>query len=197
MSGTLFLMILIAYLLGSIPFGYILARIYKIDIRKSGSGNIGATNVLRTLGPAAGGAVLILDILKGTLAVFLMQQVTSDPWLIIFAGLASVLGHTFPIFLKFRGGRGSATGLGILLGIAPDIFAGACLLVVAIVLLTGYVSVASIVTAVAVASAFIILQRPLPYTLVISAIALLLIIRHIPNIKRLINRTEPKVKLKK
>ncbi|MFH1683294.1 MAG: glycerol-3-phosphate 1-O-acyltransferase PlsY [Candidatus Margulisiibacteriota bacterium] len=190
---NIFLAIIFAYLLGSIPFGYIIPRIWNIDIRRYGSGNIGATNVLRTIGPVAGTIVFVLDLLKGAAAVFLAQQATQNPWLIILAGSAAVLGHTFPVFLKFKGGKGAATGLGFLLAVAPDIFLGALIIVILIVLITHYVSLASMITTILVTIAFYILKRPLPYVLVSGLISILITIRHIPNIKRLRKGTEPKI----
>ena len=185
--------ILLAYVLGSIPFGLIIARIFNLDIRKHGSGNIGATNVFRTLGPVAGVIVFTLDLLKGTLPVYLAVQITADPWLIILAGLAAVLGHTYSIFMKFKGGRGVATGLGILLGIAPEIFVGALIMGLLIILISRYVSLASICMPPLVTLALILLNKPLPYTIIAGLITVLIIVRHIPNIKRLVNGTERKI----
>ena len=187
------LIVLASYLLGSIPFGFLMARKQKIDIRKHGSGNIGATNVLRTLGPKFAATVFSLDMFKGTVAIYLARYFTDNAWLIILAGLAAVLGHTFPIFLKFKGGRGAATGLGILLGIAPDIFFFAFTLVVIIVAATRYVSVASMVTPLAVTVALWLLNRPVAYTTFAGAVSILIILRHIPNIKRLLRGKEPKI----
>lgn len=195
MSIPMLLVFIIGYILGSIPFGYLIPKIWNIDIRRFGSGNIGATNVFRTLGPIPGSAVFILDLLKGTLPVCFAQLITHNPWLIILTGLAAVLGHMFSVFLKFKGGRGAATGLGVLLGIAPDIFIGAAMLAVIIMYLTRYVSVTSMATSVLVAIIFLALKRPLPYNLAVGFIAILIIIRHIPNIKRLVNKTEPKITL--
>lgn len=193
MDLQILMVILLAYVLGSIPFGFIIAGIFNIDIRQHGSGNIGATNVFRTLGPAAGIIVFTLDLLKGTLPIYLALQVTNNPWLIIMAGLAAVLGHTYSIFMKFKGGRGSATGLGILLGIAPEIFLGAFIMVMILILVTRYVSVASLVTPPLVTLAFVLLNKPLPYSIVAGLITVLIIIRHIPNIKRLAAGTERKI----
>jgi len=187
------MVILLAYVLGSIPFGLIIARIFNIDIRRHGSGNIGATNVFRTMGPVAGIIVFTLDLLKGTLPVYLAAQITNNPWLIILAGLAAVLGHTYSVFMKFKGGRGAATGLGILLGVVPEIFAGALIMVILIILITRYVSLASISTPPVVTLALILLNKPLPYTIVAGLITVLIIVRHIPNIKRLVQGTERKI----
>lgn len=185
-----------AYLLGSIPFGYLIARIWNIDIRRKGSGNIGATNVFRTIGPLAGSLVFLLDLLKGALPVLLAKQLTANPWLVILVGIATVLGHTYPIFLKFKGGRGAATGLGFLLAVAPDIFIGALILVILIILLTRYVSLASIITSPLVTLAFFLLKRPLPYGLIAALVSVIIILRHIPNIKRLLAGTESRIGVK-
>jgi glycerol-3-phosphate acyltransferase PlsY len=112
-------LLLASYLLGSLPFGLIVAAFWRVDIRKYGSGNIGATNVLRTLGIVPGSLVFALDLLKGTLAVILAANYVTEPLLIVGCGLAAVLGHTFSLFLKFRGGRGAATGLGFCSGSRP------------------------------------------------------------------------------
>ena len=116
------IIIFIAYLLGSIPFGYLFARYKKIDIRQHGSGNIGATNVFRILGPQAGITVFILDMLKGTFAGYLSMHFSHNPWFFVICGFAAVIGHSYSVFLKFSGGRGVATGLGFLLAVAPDVF---------------------------------------------------------------------------
>lgn len=191
------LVFVITYLLGSIPVGYLIARYKKIDIRQHGSGNIGATNVFRTLGTNAGITVFILDILKGTLAVYLGMLVSHNPWFIIFCGLAAIIGHSFSPFLKFTGGRGVATGLGVLLGIAPDIFIFAFLFAALVIYVTRYVSVASILTVILVSFALIILGRPLPYCIIAALVSIFIIIRHIPNIKRLMSGSENKIGVKK
>jgi glycerol-3-phosphate acyltransferase PlsY len=190
---SIFLVIAGGYLIGSIPFGYLIAKIRHIDILNQGSGNIGATNIFRTFGPTLGISVFVLDLAKGAVPVYLAQQVTQDHWLILSAGVAAIIGHTFSIFLKFKGGRGSATGLGILLAVAPDTFLGAFLLVFLIILITRYVSLASIIVPPLVALTFLVLKRPLPYTLFAMLVSMLIIIRHVPNIKRLRAGTEPKI----
>ncbi|MFH1826778.1 MAG: glycerol-3-phosphate 1-O-acyltransferase PlsY [bacterium] len=183
----------IAYLLGAIPFGYLIARLQNIDIRRFGSGNIGATNVFRTLGPVPGIIVFGLDLLKGTLATHLVMQATPNPWLIIGGGALAVVGHSFPIFLNFKGGRGAATALGVVLAIAPDIFLAAAIVAATIIYITKYVSLGSMTTAVFVTGTLIYFQRPLPYSLVSALITALIIYRHIPNIKRLRAGTERKI----
>lgn len=187
------LIILAAYLLGSIPFGYLIPLFWQVDIRQQGSGNVGATNVFRTLGPLPGSIVFALDMAKGTLPILLAQNLTNNPWLIILTGFVAIIGHTFPVFLGFKGGRGVATGLGVLLGIAPEIFIGAVIIAALIILTTRYVSLASMVTAALVTIAFWGMQKPLPYTILAALVALLIIIRHRPNIKRLLAGTEAKI----
>lgn len=192
--NTQILLILgLSYLIGSIPFGYIIARIWNIDIRRHGSGNIGATNVFRTLGPFPGVLVFALDLLKGALAIYLISLITNRPEIIILAGLCAIIGHTFPIFLKFKGGRGAATGLGVLLGIAPEIFLAAIVVAILIIVITRYVSLASIITPILITIAFILFKKPLPYTIVVGLVAGLIVFRHIPNMKRLLNRTENRI----
>ncbi len=193
MNIQILLVLLASYFIGSIPFGYIIARIWKVDIRKHGSGNIGATNVFRILGPIPGILAFILDLLKGTLAIYLIFLTTNRPEIIILAGLCAIVGHTFPIFLKFKGGRGAATGLGVLLGIAPEIFLAAVVVVILIIVITRYVSLASIITPILVAIAFISFKKPLPYTIVVGLAAGLIVFRHIPNIKRLLKRQENRI----
>jgi glycerol-3-phosphate acyltransferase PlsY len=114
------LAVVIAYLLGSVPFAYIAGRLIKrVDIRKVGGGNVGATNVMREVGAAAGIAVLIADIVKGTLAVIIAQWFGVSQVIVFIAGFAAVVGHNWPIFIRFSGGRGGATMIGVFFGLAP------------------------------------------------------------------------------
>ncbi|MFH1361858.1 MAG: glycerol-3-phosphate 1-O-acyltransferase PlsY [bacterium] len=194
MQTKILLLIVSAYLLGGIPFGLLIAKLWKVDIRTEGSGNIGATNVFRTIGPLPGILVFVLDLLKGFAPVYFAIQTTANHWLIILIGATAIVGHTYPLFLKFKGGKGAATGLGVLLAIAPDIFAGAVITAFIIIYLTRYVSVGSIITVLLVTSAFVVLDKPLPYSLICLIVAILIIIRHIPNIKRLIAGKENKIR---
>lgn len=142
------LALVIAYLLGSIPSGYLAGRARGIDIRTVGSKNMGATNVFRTLGKGAGIGVMAADILKGVAAVVIARAITDDPWPLIAAGLA-IIGHVFPVWLKFKGGKGVATGAGVILGLTPIPFAILFVVWIAIVAATRIVSVASITCAAA------------------------------------------------
>lgn len=188
------LILCFAYLLGSIPFGVLIAKFKKIDIQTSGSGNIGATNVLRSVGLIPGILVFILDLLKGTAATYLAVLYLKEPLLIISVGFAAILGHLFPIFLRFKGGKGSAVGLGVLLAIAPDVFLISFILVALLIALTRYVSIASIFGSVTTVIIMFIFNKPLPYSIVTLFATCLIIYKHIPNIKRLLAGTEPKIK---
>ena len=194
------LVIILSYLFGSIPWGLVIGKVFfHKDIRKEGSGNIGGTNAGRILGKPAGIAVILLDALKGYFAMVLAYYLAKDA--IVFAGLASVIGHCFPIFVHFHGGKAVATTFGFFLGIATlvnghifwqFIFPVLCFLV--ILYLTKMVSLSSI-TAVfieAVVSIFINTNKLVPVAIFILWI--LLTYRHKSNIERIKNGTESKIK---
>src|SRR5829696_7827757 len=145
---TLVIIVIIAYLIGSIPFGYLIVR-RKIgaDIRQTGSGGTGATNVSRRVGKGAGVLTLLLDAAKGSVAVLIAKALAGDDWTIAVAAIAALVGHIFPVWLGFRGGKGVATGVGIFLVLAPVALLCAGVMFVAIVALTRYVSLGSITAA--------------------------------------------------
>ena len=197
MTGKVLLAALQAYSLGSIPFGYFFYRIRQGgDIRAIGSGNIGATNVLRGAGTAAGAATLVLDAAKGYLAVALAALLTGHaPKWTSLAALLAILGHVFPVFLKFRGGKGVATAFGAFLAIAP--FAVLCVAALFVVVAVGsrYVSLASIVAAAALPVVLIAYGGASPYVLATTLLgAALIISRHSSNIHRLLLGTESRIK---
>ncbi len=192
---------LLAYLLGSVPFGLLVARARGVDIRAVGSRNIGATNVFRCVGKPWGILTFVLDFLKGLIGASLIpclasrliaEEGTSAPTLALVGGAAAVIGHTWPIFAGFKGGKGVATGFGMLVAITPaavGIAFGAWLVVMAV---SRYVSLSS-VTAAAVLIALIWFPRfcgHLPTSIVITVIAAVVIVRHRSNISRLIKGTE-------
>ena len=201
------LLILIAYVLGSIPNALWVGKTFKnIDVREHGSKNTGSTNAARVLGAKLGIFTLILDILKGALPTYLgivlganlLTRITGiDKLDIIVIGMAAILGHTFSLFLKFKGGKAVATTLGVFLVLVP--YAILILLVVFFVIfgLTKYVSLASIVSAVALPITVYLTTRHIPLTILGIIIGLLVIIRHKENIKRLINGTESKLTFSK
>ncbi|HHX88083.1 MAG TPA: glycerol-3-phosphate 1-O-acyltransferase PlsY [Firmicutes bacterium] len=192
---TGFFSIAAAYLLGSIPFGYLAGRLVKQDdIRNYGSGNIGATNVLRLLGPAAAGLVLILDIAKGSTAVWLARALTGEDQYCLMAAMAVLVGHCWPLFLGFKGGKGTATGLGILFALVKAPVWGGILIFAGVVMgITRYVSLVSILAAVVFPFLLWGFKYPPGYIYAGTAMSMLVIIRHRANIRRLINGTEPRL----
>ncbi len=186
--------LLLAYIFGGIPFGLIIAKLSRgVDIRRLGSGNIGATNVLRVVGWKAGLVVLLLDAAKGFLPVWLAQHLALQPLGLVLTGLAAILGHTFSPFLRFTGGRGVATGLGVMLALSWK--AGVCgfLLAVAIIAVFRYVSLGSVIGAASLPFLVIFFRQPRAYVIFTALTAALVIARHVPNIRRLLAGTEAKI----
>jgi len=195
MNGLL--SIVIAYLLGSVPFGYLLTRFATgRDVRQSGSGNIGATNVLRTAGRKLGIATLVLDIAKGTLAVVIAQLLTGDMKVMALAALAVCAGHVFPIFLKFEGGKAVATFAGAFGYLMPiPLLATAAIFLIA-VLASKHVSLGSIIGALMFPFGVWLILHPSGTELVAAfAVSALIIYRHSSNIQRLRAGTESLLKL--
>lgn len=201
---TQIVFVIIAYLLGSIPFGYLLVKYVFTegeDVRRVGSGGTGATNVTRRAGRLAGLLTYLFDVAKGAAAVFLMKQVTEDYFWIGAAAIAVVVGHIFPIFLRFRGGKGVAAGMGAYLLLAPYAVLAALALFIVIVYFTRYMSLGSIIGAVSLFVWTLIFygwltSAPSPQlkAMVVTAIALgaLVVAKHHENIGRLIRGTESK-----
>ena len=186
-----------SYLLGSVPFGVVVAKARGIDIMAVGSGNTGATNVARVLGWKLGLLVFVLDVLKGVVPCVVTRMVTGSEELTILMGVVAVVGHTFSPFLRFKGGKGVATSLGVLFGAAP--LAGAIALGVFLVLfgITRIVSVSSLVAALAVLVAGWFLGQPWFFFAVFGPLTVYLFVRHRANIGRLVRGEEPKLDLKK
>jgi len=187
---------LLAYLLGSIPFGYLIVRWQKgIDVRSTGSGGTGATNVMRNLGIMGFAGTFILDLGKGILAVLLTSRLTSgDPRWVALSSVAAILGHCFPVWLRFRGGKGVATGVGVFLALAPVQVALALVIFAIIVAIWRYISLGSIIAT----AAFPLLvhfmkHAPMPIVLGAAGGALIIITMHHANIRRLLSGTENKV----
>ena len=196
MAGVLTL--ITGYLIGAVPFGYILYRMRGgRDIRRVGSGNIGATNVMRSGGFVLGAATLLLDAAKGAGAVALARWMTADPRWEAAAALVALVGHCFPVYLRFRGGKGIATGCGAY-GLVAPIPMGLSLLVFAGVLLgTRMVSAASIAASLAL-PLFVLWRQPEAALLISTALAALVAIaRHRDNIRRLLSGNESKVRLER
>ena len=198
-------LVLIAYFLGSIPTGYLLALALKgIDIREYGSGSTGATNVLRTVGKGAAIAVLLIDMLKGSLAIYLVRfsysyfdssllPVNGLDWLIVTCALLAVLGHSKSVWLKFSGGKSAAISLGILLTINIWLGLSTLAVFVTVLAISKIVSLSSISAAIAVNIVMFALIPSLPYILFAFIAAIYVIFRHSSNIKRMIEGTEPRI----
>jgi len=184
------LLCVLAYFLGSIPCGVLLARARNIDIRQQGSGNIGATNVARILGKKAGAITLLGDMAKGCVTVLIADYWTHQPEIVALAGLMAFLGHLYSVFLKFRGGKGVATGLGIFLYLMP--IAALCTVIAFSIALwaTAYVSIGSITASLLLPVFGWALGAPLPYIYCSMVIALFVLYKHRDNIQRLRAGTE-------
>lgn len=196
----------ISYLIGSIPFGYIIPIAKGIDIRKQGSGNIGATNVGRILGRKYGIIIFILDLLKGFIVVFIIPVLicgikfptTSDNLLVILCGVCAILGHVFPVYLRFKGGKAVATSLGVFIWLSPIPIAIAFGVWILTVILSRYVSLGSMIGAIVLTGGIIAFEKE-PFgngiyiTILSIIVAILIILRHITNIQKIINGTETKV----
>lgn len=183
-----------AYLLGSIPTGLLLGKLYGIDVRNEGSGNIGATNLYRTVGRKVGILTLTGDCLKGLLPVLLAWKLGHAEPMQAWVGLAAFCGHVFSVFLLFKGGKGVATALGVFLALAPLAVLGALAVFILLVAVWRYISLGSIMAAAVMP--LIIFFRPHSQQLLIATvlIAAVVIIKHHSNISRLIAGTESKFK---
>ena len=183
-----------SYFLGSIPNGLIFGKlIWKKDLRKVGSGNIGATNAWRNLGKPAGLLIFALDFLKGALSVLLAENFNGEPLVMILAGFFAILGHSFSLFLKFHGGKGVATGLGVIAMLMPKVTAIVFLIWLAIVFVTRYVSLGSIVASICVPLLAIFFDEPTEFILLGALAAVFITVRHKENISRLSKGIENKV----
>jgi len=202
--------IVLSYLLGSIPFGYLIAITKGIDIRTQGSGNIGATNVSRVLGKKFGLIIFFLDMFKAFAAVFFIPLLfsgikfptTPDNLLVILCGLSSILGHAFPVFLRFRGGKAVATCFGVFIWLAPLAVGISFGVWVIAVLVSRYVSLGSMLGTLALTGVLVVvLDSPFGddiYLMLLSmAVTILVIAKHTSNIQRIISGTEKKVFTKK
>jgi glycerol-3-phosphate acyltransferase PlsY len=204
LNATLISIPIAAYLLGSIPFGLLLGKLFgATDVRKAGSGNIGATNVARVAGPIAGVLTLLLDAAKGALAVFLAARLSeqSSTWMMI-AGMCALVGHCFPIWLGFRGGKGVATAAGVFLVLSPLSFLGAALLFFLVVLYWRFVSLGSISAAAAMPLLIYFFWAPHhapPYAVTFGSLAaaMLIVYKHDANIQRMVQGDEPKFSFRK
>lgn len=186
------LTVLCSYFLGAIPFGYMVGKLSGIDIRQHGSGNVGFTNVWRTLGIGKAAVVLAGDLGKGWLSACIGFQLAGEPGALV-GGLAAIIGHTLSCFIQFKGGKGVATGAGVLLYFSPLALLICLIILVTLCVCTRYMSLGSICAASAAPVVLFLTDAPLPYTLGIGAAAIYVVYLHIPNIRRLMNGTENKL----
>jgi len=192
------LALLLSFFIGSIPFGVLLGKMRGVDVRAIGSGNIGATNVWRALGPVFGVLAFALDVLKGVAGPLIGRWLLhDDQWGIALCGIAAVLGHIFSPFLGFKGGKGISTSLGALFGLIPLVGLVAFALWGVVLGLTRMIGAASIAAIVALPFLALAFHAPLPSFIVALLMSVFAFIKHIPNLKRIAAKTEPKIGRKK
>jgi glycerol-3-phosphate acyltransferase PlsY len=185
---------LFGYLVGSIPFSFIVARLFGVkDVRTVGSGNVGATNVMRSAGKVPGILALVLDGLKGALAVIAARTFSPSESAVCVAGLCAVLGHLFPIWLRFQGGKGVATGAGLFIPLAPPALVSAVICFIATLAVFRYVSLASIVASLSLPVAAYFLGASASVVVTAAVAASMVVLKHHANIGRLVRGAEPKV----
>ena len=198
----LFLALLLSFFIGAVPFGVLIGKMRGVDVRAAGSGNIGATNVWRVLGPKAGSAAFVLDVLKGVAGPMIGKWLIPGHDVGIAAcGIFAVLGHTFSPFLGFKGGKGISTSLGALFGLIPVVGLAAFAVWCVGIGLTRMVSAASVAACIALPILALLIRWPQPTPLPFFIVALLMsvfaFVKHIPNLKRIAAKTEPKIGAKK
>lgn len=190
--------VVVSYLLGSVSFSIVIAKWVKgIDIRNHGSGNAGATNTLRVLGKGPAFFVIFLDIAKGIAAVYLGYVMSNNEWIPILCGLAAIVGHNWPIWFRFKGGKGIATTIGVLATLVffPALYAG--IIAILLIVITRYVSLGSLVFAALTPIFIILVQYNLPLFICALVIAIFAFVRHRTNIVKLLRGTENKLGAKK
>ncbi|MBX7187079.1 MAG: glycerol-3-phosphate 1-O-acyltransferase PlsY [Vicinamibacteria bacterium] len=191
---TLALLVLLGYAIGSIPSSFLVARLFGVkDVRTVGSGNVGATNVMRSAGKVPGVLALLLDASKGAVTVLLARAATASEVEVCVAGLFAVIGHLFPVWLGFRGGKGVATGAGLFLPLAPTALGAAVLVFIAAVATFRYVSLASILASLSLPVAAYLLGASFAVVTTAAAAALMVVVKHHANIGRLMRGAEPKL----
>ena len=183
-----------AYLVGSVPFGFLIGKMRGVDVRTVGSKNIGATNVFRTVGKKWGLLAFLCDFLKGFVPTMVAKHCAADvSWLPVAVGLACVIGHTLTVFMKFRGGKGVATAFGMLVALIPGLVGIAFLVFIALFASTNYISLGSCGAATFLAVAIWFYPVPLAVEIIVSLIGVFVVVKHKSNISRLLNGTENKI----
>lgn len=203
-SLALLFVLILAYVIGSLPTAYIVGRAKAIDIREHGSGNVGATNVMRVLGRQIGFLVLLVDLLKGVLAVVLVTAVFVNSWPMalkeihvkMLAGITAMIGHLYPVWLDFKGGKGVATATGFMLALAPAMVLVSMAVFLATVLITKIMSLASIIAALSLPLSFFIFYNfgeGLDLFIFIMVVVLFVVLKHRSNIRRILDGEETKI----
>lgn len=187
------LLVLFGYVLGSVPTGLLVGRAFGVDVRKVGSGNIGMANVLRAAGKWPAALTMVGDMLKGLLPVVVARSFTENAWVLAAVALAAVAGHCWPVFLRFRGGKGVATGAGTSIGLAPLVGLGLFAFWWIVVLISRYTSLGAIAVMVVSPFAFWLSGKPLPYVLYAVIGGALVLWRHRENARALMKGTERKI----
>ena len=187
------LAVTLGYLVGSIPFAYLLSRRQGIDLRRAGSGNVGASNVLRTTGVRAAVLAMMLDGVKGTLAVLMAQLLSAGPMATVATACASILGHVYPVWLRFRGGKGVATAAGAFALLAPEAMGIAAAVFLIAVIATRFISVGSIAGAITLVIVAVITDVPGVVAIGATASTLIIVYRHRGNLTRLVAGTERRI----
>jgi glycerol-3-phosphate acyltransferase PlsY len=185
--------VVVAYLVGSVPFAYLLARRRGIDLRLTGSGNVGASNVLRTTGVKRAVAAMSLDAVKGAVAVLVAERMSTGAATPVVAGLASVVGHVYPVWLGFRGGKGVATAAGVFAVLAPMALTAASAVFLVAVWITRYISVGSLAAAITLVATAVVTDLPSAVAVGALIAALIILHRHRGNLARLLAGTERRV----
>lgn len=198
MAAPIALAVLGAYLFGSVPFALLISRIFfRIDIREHGSGNVGATNVVRVLGKGPGIACFVLDFLKGALPVWVGLRLGFAWWALLLLGVAAILGHSKSVFLRFGGGKSVATGAGVVVALAPWVGLAALVVWALVFGLCRIVSLGSILAAASLPVWMLVFHQPAPYVVFGAVIALYVIVRHRSNIERLLRGQEERMGARK
>jgi acyl phosphate:glycerol-3-phosphate acyltransferase len=187
------LAVTLGYLVGSIPFAYVLSRRQGIDLRRTGSGNVGASNVLRTTGARAAVLAMMLDGVKGTLAVVMAQLLSAGPIATVAAAFAAIVGHVYPVWLRFRGGKGVATAAGAFALLAPKAMGIAAAVFLVAVIATRYISVGSIAGALTLVIVAVITDVPGVVAIGATASTIIIVYRHRGNLTRLVAGTERRI----
>lgn len=186
-------LLVLGYLVGSVPFAFLLARRRGIDVRAAGSGNVGASNVFRTTGKLVGFVVALLDVIKGAAVVVVAHRLTADPSVGAWAGVAAIVGHIYPVWLRFKGGKGVATTCGVFVVLAPLPAAWLAPVFAALLWVSRYVSIASIGVAALLGPATYVAQAPAAVVWAGFFVGALVVYRHRPNVARLQAGTERRV----